>query len=397
LNRNAQRPRDSLEQARADLTARLQARRPEVEQAVLTRVFAVSDTSETADPAYVAGLRAAVSAALDYGLAVVELGEERSPPIPAALLTQARVAARNGVSLDTVLRRYFAGYSLLSDFLIEEVEDGGLFRGDALKHLLRAQATLFDRLIASVSEEHAREADGRLNTAEQRLAERVQRLLDGELLDTSGLSYDFDVHHLGAIAVGPGAAEAVRELASSLDCRLLLVRHGEGNVWAWLGSRRGLDPDELGRLASSSLPPQVSLAIGEPARDLTGWRLTHRQARAAIPIARRSPTSFVRYADVVLLASMLQDDLLVTSLRELYLAPLERERDGGEVLRETLRAYFSAGRNVSSAAAALGVSRQTVTTRLRTIEARLSRPINAVSAEVEAALRLRDLDRRLTV
>ena len=29
------------------------------------------------------------------------------------MLAQARSAARNGVSLDTVLRRYFAGYSLL--------------------------------------------------------------------------------------------------------------------------------------------------------------------------------------------------------------------------------------------------------------------------------------------
>jgi hypothetical protein len=388
LNRNGHRSQDSLEHARADLTARLQARRPEVEQAVLTRIFAVADAGEVADPEYIAGLHDAVSAALDYGIAVVELGEERSPPVPAALLAQARMAARNGVSLDTVLRRYFAGYSLLSYFLIEEVEDGGLFQGASLKQLLRAQATLFDHLLAAVSEEYGREAGSRLDTAEQRLAERVQRLLDGELLDTSELLYDFDTHHLGLIAKGPDAPEAVRELVAPIDCRLLSIRRSDGSVWAWLGSRRGgLTPDQLGSLASSCLPPQVSLAIGEPAEGLSGWRLTHRQARAAILIAQRGPRNHVRYADVALLASMLQDDLLATSLRQLYLVPLEDERDRGEVWRETLRAYLGTDRNVSSAAAALGVSRRTVTNRLLAIEESLGCRLNSSTAEIEVALR----------
>ena len=33
---------------------------------------------------------------------------------------------------------------------------------------------------------------------------------------------------------------------------------------------------------------------------------------------------------------MLQDELLATSLRKIYLTPLEAGRDGGEVARETL-------------------------------------------------------------
>lgn len=382
----------SQKQARAALTARLQARRPQIEEAVLTRVFAISDATDTANPEYAEGLRAAVSAALDFGITVIELGEDRSPPVPAVLLTQARVAARNGVNLDTVLRRYFAGYSLLGDFLIEEVEAGDLLRGSALKRLLRAQAALFDRLLAAVSEEHAREASGRLDTSEQRHAERIQRLLDGELLDTSELAYDLEAHHLGAIAKGPGAAAAVRDLANSLDRRLLTVCRGEGTVWAWLGSHRRLDLDELEARVSSLWPAELTLALGEPGDGLGGWRLTHQQARAAVSIAQRSPDSVVRYADVALVASMLQDDLLITSLRELYLVPLEEERDGGEVLRQTLRAYFAAERNLSSAAAALGVSRRTVSNRLSAIEARIGRSLSTSAAEMEAALRLDDAD-----
>ena len=379
-------------EARADLRRRLEARRAEVEQTVLTRVLAVSDPSEMANPEYAAGMRVAVSAALDYGIAVVELGEERSPPIPAALLDQARVAARNGIDLDAVLRRYFAGFNLLSDFLIQELEKGRMLQGVSLKDLMRAQTTLFDRLVAAVSEEHTREADNRLDTADRRLAERVRRLLAGELVETSGLSYNLEGHHLGLIAAGPEASEASRELAAHLDRRLLLVRRAKGDeVWAWLGGRRKIDLEKLERTVAANWPPAVTLALGESGYGLGGWRLTHQQARAALPIALRSPSCLIRYADVALLASTLQDDVLATSLRELYLAPLEGERDGGKTLRETLRAYFVANRNVSSAAVTLGVTRRTVANRLHAIEARLERSLNADAAQIEAALSLHDL------
>jgi hypothetical protein len=377
-----------LAETQPALSARLQARRPELEQAVLTRAYGVSDPGETADPEYVEGLRAAVSAAIGYGLAGIEAAERNPPPVPAALLVQARIAARNGVSLDTVLRRYFAGYALLSDFLLEEAQQGGLLHGAPLKRLLGAQAARFDRLIAAISEEHAREVGGRLDTAAERRAELVGRLLAGEPLDTTELAYDLEATHLGLIAKGTGAAEAIRELAASLDRRLLLVSGGEEMLWAWLGGRRSPDHEELQRLLTSALPPRVSLAIGEPGKGPAGWRLTHRQARAALPIALRGPEAFVRYADVALLASILRDELLDTSLREMYLEPLEAERDGGAVARETLRAYFAAGGNVSSAAAALGVSRQTVASRLRAIEERLGRAIDGYGTEIEVALRL---------
>lgn len=378
--------------ARAAVQARLHARRSEIEQAVLTRVFAVADSScEEFDPEYAAGIRTAVSAAIDYGLEAVRLGELRSPAPPPALLAQARLAARHGVNLDTVLRRYFAGHVLVSDFLVEEAERDGSLSGPELQSLLRSQAALLERTVAAVSEEHAREAAGRLTSTEERRAERVERLLAGELVDATELPYDFEVHHVGVIAGGLGAAEMLRELAAGLDRRLLAICREGGTVWAWLGGRREFDPAELAGQALPAIPPEVSVAIGEPAHGLAGWRLTHQQARAALPIALRGSEPLVRYADVALLASILQDDLLATSLRELYLTPLITERNGGEVLRETMRAYFAAQGNVSSAAVALGVKRQTVTNRLRTIEGRLGRDLNTCAAEMEAALRLEEL------
>lgn len=379
------------------LVTRLRARRDEIEQALMARTYGVSEPPKSAEPEYLEGLRAAVAAAFEYGLAALELGGGDAPPLPAVLLIQARLAARNGVQLGTVVRRYVAGYTLLGNYIAEEARTRDFVAGDALNGLLGTQATVFDRLIAAVSDEHTREMDAQQKRFKNSGEERIQRLLGGERLDTADIAYDFDAHHLGVIASGPAAMQLVDALSNALKCRLLTVRRDDGTAWAWFGSCNEVGPTQLERHAASihSAPAahqtKVALAIGEAGRGLGGWRLTHRQARAALPIAKRSPKPFVRYADVALLASMLQDDLLATSLRELYLAPLQ-QGSGGDVALQTLRAYIDAQRNVSSAAAALGVNRNTVANRLRGIERRIGRPLSSCGLEIEAALRLDEVD-----
>jgi DNA-binding PucR family transcriptional regulator len=172
----------------------------------------------------------------------------------------------------------------------------------------------------------------------------------------------------------------------------LAVTRDEDIVWAWLGSRREIEMGGLQNHLSATWPPEVALALGEPGEGPSAWRLTHHQASAALAVALRSPEPLVRYADVALLAAILEDDLLATSLRRLYLKPLEAERDGGEMARETLRAYFAGGSNISSAAVALGVSRQAVAKRLRAVEEMLSRSLDGCAAELEAALRIEHLE-----
>lgn len=358
----------------------------------LARVHGVADPSSTEDPEYVAGLRVAVSAALDYSLAGIERGEEDVGPAPPALLAQARHAARSGVSLDIVVRRYVGGHALLGDFIIQAIEDDGFALQVAdLRRIWRIQTTLLDRLVDAVAAEYAQEVDGRRHNPDERRTERVKMLLAGQLVEPDDLRYGFDAWHIGVVAHGPGAQAVIENLAARLDRRLLLVYPGGGAIWAWLGGERKVLTKEAIHFAPMPWPAGVSLAIGEPERGLAGWRLTHRQARASIPIALGPLPRIVRYADVALLASALQDEVLASSLQRSYLDPLAYERDGGAILRRTLRAYFAAGRNVSAAAAALGVSRQTVNSRLRTVEDRISRSIEACAAEMDTALRLQDL------
>lgn len=380
-----------LSELRAHLSTRLAERRVEIESGANLRIRAVSDPAETGDPAYVQGLRLALSAAVDYAVAGLQADADDDLPVPLPLLTQARLAARSGVSLGTVLRRYLAGYTLFSDLLMQEGGTGS-FSGTALQQLMRAQGARFDHLVAAITEEHGKEWTRRPRSEEERRVKQVEGLLEGELVVGEELDYDFKLAHVGMIASGSGGAESLRRIALELNLRFLLVRPDDGTVWGWLGASQISDFDRLYAAAGAATRPELSLALGEPASGLPGWRLTHRQARTALAVGMRGRDPIVRYRDVALVASTLGDDVFASSLRENYLAPLSRGRDRNGTLLRTLRAYFAAERNTSSAASALGVSRQTVINRLKAVEDRLRRPLSTCAPEMEAALRLEQLE-----
>jgi len=94
------------------------------------------------------------------------------------------------------------------------------------------------------------------------------------------------------------------------------------------------------------------------------------------------------------LAAVLNEPLLAETLHELYIEPLQGDRDGGEVAKETLAAYFAAERNATSAAATLGLSRQAVDARLRAIEERIGRTLGECALELELAIALTTLGKR---
>jgi len=327
---------------RAVLASRLRERLPELRSAVATRVYAIADPHEVADAGYRERLDAAVTAAIEYRLAVLELGQRRAPAMPEVLLAQARLDARDGVALDTVLRRYFAGGALFGDFLAEEAERADV-PSSALRSLLAAQSAVAERMIAAVSEEHARETKNRPRTAEERIREQVKALLAGELVDRNGLdamlNYELEGSHLGLMVKGEDGEKLLRDLAAGLDRRLLFGKREEEPLWgAWLGGRSPLSAEKAVAVAKELSTDQVFVTIGEPAEGLVGWRFSHHQAKVALPIALRTGRHVLRYAEIAVLAAIARDDLTTTSLRKLYLEPLERGRDGGGLARETLRA-----------------------------------------------------------
>jgi hypothetical protein len=379
----------SVDSIRAGLAERLRARRSHIEEAVLARIRDIGfDPAEREDTGYAAGARAAVEEAVDYGLEAIERGEEWFGSMPRALVAQAQRAARNGVSLERVLLRANAGHRVLEDFVVQEVDYAS--ERTVLRGVFGTLGALLDHFTALMAHEYQREVERMARSPEVRRMERVQGLLAGRRVDAAGLGYELDAWHLGVIARGAKAAETVRTLAAGLGRELLSVSRSRETVWAWLGGQRALDVAEIERQLSAKKPVGVSLAVGAAGRGIDGWRLTHRQAQAAMLVALHRPQMLTRYADVSLLAAVLRDGELARSLVEIHLSPLDGQKDGA-VSRETLRAYFATGCNAATAAAALSVDRHTVERRLHTVETRLGRALHTCHAELEVALRLQEL------
>lgn len=378
-----------IDEDRAGLAERLFAGRRELEVAARQRIIG---NSSSVDSLETKEFRQAVSAAIGYGIEALVSAEEEPPPLPSILLSRARLAARDGEPLQAVIRRYLAGFAALGDYLFARAGREGADGGTAVRTLIADLACLTDRVIATVGSEYSRAVDSRPRTPGEQQAAIVARLLDDELLDPAGLSYDFDAVHVGLIAEGPAAREAVDRLISAFEAHRLLVELEGGSVWAWLGSSRDRDWDVILNCLLGDLPGDLTVAIGEPAASLGGWRLTHRQASAALPVVRAALQGPVRYRDVALPAAAHRDPLLRKSLEMLYVEPLGTRRDA-DTLRETLRAYLAVDRNASSAAALLHVDRRTVTSRIRAAEDFLGRPLSSCASDLNLALQLEHLDR----
>lgn len=378
----------ALERERIGLLRRLRAREREIEDAVFARVSGMFMSAQGDDADYETGLRSTVAAVLHHALTEMEDPAERPDPIPSAAIAQAHRAARRNISVETVLLRYIAGHRALGAFVMDEAHRSGLSaNGPALRHLRTTQEAVLERMVTRIAYEHRQERERIERSREECHAELVQRLLAGERPDASKLDYDLDdAWHLGIIASGPKAKRIVSGLADDLRRQLLCVSTSESSLWAWVGGRQELKMARVERILSTAKTAGVSLVLGEPRMGLSGWRLTHQEAQAALLVSLRRPEATIRFADHGLLALVLQSESLARSLMSIYLPSL-----GNSMARETLRAYFSAGCNAATAAAKLEIDRHTVERRLRSIETKLGRQLRSCHAELEVVLRLEEL------
>ena len=96
--------------------------------------------------------------------------------------------------------------------------------------MLNLQAVFVERVMAEVSIEHKRELGRARRSPEQRHAELVHRLLAGEHRDTAELGYDLDGWHLGVIATGIGAREALSGMALMEWTPVECINGGTGDI-----------------------------------------------------------------------------------------------------------------------------------------------------------------------
>lgn len=369
-----------------DLCNRLRARREEIEAAILARISALGDSTRNDDADYQLGLRAAVSAVIDCSLTCLEHGEHWRGCVPSAAVSQARRAARNGVSLETVVLRYIAGDARFWEFVLDEASSIGMASTSALRHLDAIRCSLLEELTTTAIREHLHQRMTQTQSTDQRRRDLTHKLLAGHPVDTGEFDYEFDAWHLAIIGRGVDSVKVIRRLSAILGSDLLDVLHGHDTAWTWLGTRQRLPSNTVPRYLSPKTMAGVVLAVGEPARGLDGWRLTHREAQAALTVALGRGQPVTRCTDVLLEAAMLRDQMLATSLLTTFLTPLESIGIGGQTARHTLQAYLTCRQNISSTARRLSVTRKTVEKRLSDIENVLERPLDTCLAELGVAM-----------
>jgi DNA-binding PucR family transcriptional regulator len=303
----------------------------------------------------------------------------------------ARGLALAGGSIDPMLSGYRSGHLAQWEAWFALTEDEVEDPGERRALLERGSRFFFeyaDRLSRFVTEIYSQERERMLRSREQRRVQLVRDVLDGSEPEAAELGYDLTATHLGVLAWGPDAAEALRDLAGQLDSRLLVIGVREQTFWGWLG-RTASSGDRAESLRRFAPPAGTRLAAGGEASGVEGFRRTHAEAQSARRGARSQTRAVTLYEDVVLETLAARDSAAAAAFVAAELRGIDGDDATSRKLRETLDAYFAAGQNAAASAAALGVHEQTVAHRLRAIEERTARGVAARRAELEVALRLR--------
>jgi hypothetical protein len=321
-------------------------------------------------------------------------GDRTQPYVPAEAMEEARITARAGVPLESLLHTYRVGHAVVWERaldLAEELAPDGRSRRAVLKIGSRWLFSYVDAIAGHVTEAYTRERDRIMRSSIERRVQLVRDILDGAAIDAGELGYDLDAEHLALVVQGPGAETWLDDLAGRLRRRPLTIAVSDQVVWGWLGARRELGTDEWRLLAGASVPGDTCAAVGEPRWAVEGFRRSHAEALAAHQVGQRLGAPIIRYDDVTLEAALLADERVARRLVDHELGPLAEDDERAAKLRTTLDAYLRTGQNASAAAAMLNVNDRTVAYRIRAIEDLLGRSVAARSTELATALRLRPL------
>lgn len=328
--------------------------------------------------------------------------------VPEETLEHARLYVRRGVELPLLLRTYRVGHGVVWRLWIAALDD--ISPDPAVRLALRDHTTdtlfrFLDVVTGRIVEEYHAERERWSRSAAARRLAMVRELLDGQPVDpakASGvLRLELRARHVGMVlwttsgqdeGGGPQRLRrAAEELAASYgDQRPLLVPVGHRVLWAWVGA-----PDEPPtRPPETTLRPDgVSVAVGEPASGVTGFRHSHEEAQAARRVALltgRPPGTVVGWQRSGLLGLLAADEELARRFAARELGALAADDDASGRLRATLATYLREGAHVARTAERLGVHANTIGNRLRQAETALARPIDRRRLELQAALLLRD-------
>jgi DNA-binding PucR family transcriptional regulator len=384
------------------LAARLSADAPalaaEVFDFVSTQLDQVNADEETR-----ALTMAACVATIESGLWMLAHGvpAERAHA-PVAALEHARHMAARGEGINETLRFYRLGHAYFWERWAEAM---GAVADDPVRlvEILRdASAFVFgflDVISDEVSAELLAERDRRHRRVTALREEVVGAILAGEHVDLARaertLGFGFDRPQFAFICWMDGDSAALERAAEAVVAaveggRSLLISEGVDELAGWVSAPRDEHPaPPVLAAAIAQVAPGVHLAVGGVASGLAGFRTSHDEARRARRVARLAAggaPSLTRFEDVSLVDLLSCDLPAAQAFVAVELGGLaSRDERAGE-LREFVLLYLTAGDSHTSAAATLGLHRNTARQRLQRAEGLRGRPVTQHRNELLAAL-----------
>ncbi|MFC5141151.1 PucR family transcriptional regulator [Actinomycetospora rhizophila] len=397
----------------AEVAAALAPQRAEV-SASISDVLATRIEDLRGDPALLDLLAASVEANVETILHVLRHDlDPRDVEPPAAAMAYARRLAQREVPVNALVRAYRVGQSHLMEWAFAEAaRRPGEAAAAASQRIVLVVMDYVDHVTQHVigayeaEREHWRQSRHALRLARVRdvLAGRTPNDPDEQLAVETTLAYRLAPVHLGLVVwvdepspAGTGDSVAALErvaldVGAALDAvgRPLVVPWDAGSAWVWVTRRDdGAPPREALARAVARHGPGLHVACGAPLAGVTGFRLTHDQARRARDVALASGTgapAVTLFDEVGAVALLCADREGARAWVRRVLGPLADPEPGVGRLRETLRVFLATGGSLATAARRLQVHRNTVKYRVARAHEVRGRPLGDDRLDVELAL-----------
>lgn len=350
-------------------------------------------------------LQESVRANIETALRALETqADSNEATTPANAVEYARALAQADVAPTALIRAYRVGQTRFLRHCIEELLVTSRDPVDVLAtlQLVESVSIRVDRVVEQVltAYEHARELKLRDRSAV--LTGRIRDLIRDRRVDIDvaevALAYRLRQSHVAVVVwVDDGGLDALvrlrrftTTLGQALGCneQPLFVAADERSAWVWLPTNADVvGTSDLFEIAKADLT--VSVAVGEPGRDLDGFRRSHRQAisaRAVAVAAGADHAQITPFAEVAPIAMLCADLESARAWVREALGGLAIDTTRNAGLRETARVFLETGGSYTATAEQLFLHRNTAQYRVRQAEEVRGRSLRERRLDAELAL-----------
>lgn len=363
------------------------------------------------DESWTEVVHASLAAGISRVAEVIVAGTDpRAIELPPETVVFMRDGARQDFPISSLMRVYQLAQGIVWGQLQRDLSK----RASSQEELTQAHAMLSAWIFAYVDtamtlaiEVYEQERERWLRSANARQATMIDAILSGRLADAAlarlALRYELDREHIAVAAWLEEADEeadsmlpleaAISEVAEALGATGTLIQpRGLLAATGWISTPGTFEPELLdGSLLADAAGSGVTLAIGDPGRNIQGFRESYEGAEHARRVAvlqGRPPGSVTRYANAALAALGTADLAQARTFVIARLGRLANQDETSQRLAATLRVYLDEHTSRSRAAKRLGVHENTISYRVRQAEEILGRSVDADTLDLHMALAL---------